>query len=74
MSLATLVAPLAAHAQAPLRVLAFPDTACVRFEVRAPGRALADDSASQRIRVQNLNSLKIVEGTAENDGVVRVTP
>ena len=44
------------------------------FEVRAPGRALADASASQRIRVQNLNSLKIVEGVAENDAVVRVTP
>lgn len=44
------------------------------FEVRAPGRAMADAAASQRVRVQNLNSLKIVEGTAENDAVVRVTP
>jgi flagellar basal body P-ring formation protein FlgA len=44
------------------------------FEVRAPGRAMADASASQRVRVQNLNSLKIVEGMAENDAVVRVTP
>jgi len=44
------------------------------FAVRAPGRALADASASQRVRVQNLNSLKIVEGVAENDAVVRVTP
>jgi flagella basal body P-ring formation protein FlgA len=44
------------------------------FEVRAPGRAMTDASASQRVRVQNLNSLKIVEGVAENDTVVRVTP
>jgi flagella basal body P-ring formation protein FlgA len=44
------------------------------FEVRAPGRALADAAASQRLRVQNLDSLKVVEGVAESDGVVRVTP
>jgi len=44
------------------------------FEVRAPGKALADAAANQRIRVQNLNSLKIIEGTAETDGVVRVQP
>jgi len=44
------------------------------IEVRAPGRALADASARQRLRVQNLASLKIVEGVAENDSVVRVTP
>ena len=44
------------------------------IEVRAPGLALADASAHQRVRVQNLNSLKIVEGVADTDGVVRVTP
>jgi flagellar basal body P-ring formation protein FlgA len=44
------------------------------FEVRAPGKAMADAAARQRVRVQNLNSLKIVEGVAENDGVVRVLP
>jgi len=44
------------------------------FEVRAPGRAMADASAQQHIRVQNLNSLKIIEGVAETEGVVRVTP
>lgn len=44
------------------------------FEVRAPGRALADAAASQRLRVQNLDSLKVVEGVAESAGVVRVTP
>jgi flagella basal body P-ring formation protein FlgA len=44
------------------------------LEVRAPGLALADASAHQRVRVQNLNSLKIVEGVADIDGVVRVNP
>lgn len=44
------------------------------FQVRAPGKALADASANQRVRVQNLNSLKIVEGLADNDGTVRVLP
>ena len=44
------------------------------IEVRAPGRAMADASARQRLRVQNLNSLKVVEGIAESDGVVRVSP
>jgi flagellar basal body P-ring formation protein FlgA len=44
------------------------------IEVRAPGVALADAGANQRVRVQNLNSLKIVEGVADNEGVVRVRP
>jgi flagellar basal body P-ring formation protein FlgA len=44
------------------------------LEVRAPGLALADASAHQRVRVQNLNSLKIVEGVADTEGVVRVNP
>lgn len=43
------------------------------IEVRAPGVAMADAAASQRVRVQNLNSLKIVEGVADIDGVVRVS-
>jgi flagellar basal body P-ring formation protein FlgA len=43
------------------------------FEVRAPGRALADAGARQRLRVQNLESLKVVEGVAESEGVVRVS-
>jgi flagellar basal body P-ring formation protein FlgA len=42
--------------------------------VRAPGLALADASVNQRVRVQNLNSLKIVEGVADTEGVVRVRP
>ena len=44
------------------------------IEVRAPGRAMADATARQRVRVQNLYSLKIVEGVADSSGVVRVTP
>jgi flagella basal body P-ring formation protein FlgA len=44
------------------------------FEVRAPGRAMADASANQRVRVQNLHSLKVVEGLADKEGVVRVLP
>jgi flagella basal body P-ring formation protein FlgA len=44
------------------------------IEVRAPGVALADASVNQRVRVQNLNSLKIVEGVADTEGVVRVRP
>lgn len=44
------------------------------FEVRAPGKALADAAARQRVRVQNLNSLKVIEGIADNDGIVRVSP
>jgi flagella basal body P-ring formation protein FlgA len=42
------------------------------IEVRAPGLAMGDASANQRVRVQNLNSLKIVEGVADSEGVVRV--
>jgi flagella basal body P-ring formation protein FlgA len=44
------------------------------IEVRAPGRAMSDAAANQRVRVQNLNSLKIVEGVAETQDVVRVSP
>ncbi|HEU4780101.1 MAG TPA: flagellar basal body P-ring formation chaperone FlgA [Steroidobacteraceae bacterium] len=44
------------------------------FEVRAPGVAMADAAAEQRVRVRNLNSLKIVEGVADTAGVVRVNP
>jgi flagella basal body P-ring formation protein FlgA len=44
------------------------------FEIRAPGRAMADAAAEQRVRVQNLASLKIIEGIADSRGVVRVLP
>jgi len=43
------------------------------IEIRAPGLAMADAAAHDRVRVQNLSSLKIVEGVADTDGVVRVT-
>jgi flagella basal body P-ring formation protein FlgA len=43
------------------------------LEIRAPGLAMADAPAHGRVRVQNLSSLKIVEGVADTDGVVRVT-
>ena len=44
------------------------------IEVRASGRALADGREGARIRVQNLNSLKIVEGVVDTDRVIHVTP
>jgi flagella basal body P-ring formation protein FlgA len=44
------------------------------IEVHAAGRALADGHEGSRIRVQNLNSLKVVEGVVESDRVIRVTP
>ena len=44
------------------------------FEVRAPGKAMADAAAGQRVRVQNLRSLKVIEGLADSQGVVRVLP
>jgi flagella basal body P-ring formation protein FlgA len=42
------------------------------FEVRAAGRALADAPAGARLRVQNLSSMKVVEGMVESSDVVRV--
>lgn len=42
------------------------------LEVRAPGVAMSDAPAQGRVRVKNLNSLKIVEGVADTEGVVRV--
>jgi len=42
------------------------------IEIRAPGRALSAGSERDRVRVQNVNSLKIVEGVVENAGTVRV--
>lgn len=44
------------------------------MEVRAPGRALADGHAAARIRVQNLSSLRVVEGVVESANVIRITP
>jgi flagellar basal body P-ring formation protein FlgA len=42
------------------------------IEIRAQGRALSEGSERDRVRVQNVNSLKIVEGVVENAGTVRV--
>jgi flagella basal body P-ring formation protein FlgA len=42
------------------------------IEIRAQGKALSDGGEQDRIRVQNVNSLKVVEGVIENSGVVRV--
>lgn len=44
------------------------------LEIRATGRALADAAPGAPIRVQNVNSLKIVEGRADSSGRVRVDP
>jgi len=42
------------------------------IEVRAAGRALADAAGGTRLKVQNLSSLKVVEGVVEGPDVVRV--
>jgi flagella basal body P-ring formation protein FlgA len=42
------------------------------FEVRESGRALADAAPGDLVRIQNVNSLKIVEGRADEAGVVRI--
>jgi flagella basal body P-ring formation protein FlgA len=42
------------------------------IEVRAAGRALADAAGGARVKVQNLSSLKVVEGVVEGPDVVRV--
>ncbi len=42
------------------------------IEVRAAGRALADAAAGARLKVQNLSSLKVVEGVVAGPDLVRV--
>jgi flagella basal body P-ring formation protein FlgA len=44
------------------------------FRIDAAGRALADAAPGQRVRVQNTASLKVVEGVADNLGIVRLDP
>ena len=44
------------------------------IDVRATGRALDDAAAGTRVKVQNLSSMKIVEGVAESADLVRVSP
>lgn len=41
-------------------------------EIRARGQALSEGGTSDRVRVQNLSSRKVVEGVVQSDGVVRV--
>jgi len=41
-------------------------------EIRAQGQALTEGALDDRVRVQNLSSLKVVEGVVESDSVVRV--
>ena len=42
------------------------------IEVRAAGRALSDAAGGTRVKVQNLSSLKVVEGVVEGPDLVRV--
>ena len=42
--------------------------------VRASGKALQDGREGARVRVQNLGSLKIVEGVVDANGVIEITP
>ena len=42
------------------------------IEVRATGRAMADAAAGARIQVQNLSSMRVVEGVVETADLVRV--
>lgn len=44
------------------------------FTVRATGKALQDGREGARVRVQNLLSLKIVEGVVDANGVIEITP
>jgi flagella basal body P-ring formation protein FlgA len=42
------------------------------LQVRAPGTALAEAAAHERVRVQNLSSQRVVEGVVDDNGLVRV--
>jgi flagella basal body P-ring formation protein FlgA len=42
------------------------------IEVRASGRAMADAAAGARIQVQNLSSMRVIEGVVETADLVRV--
>lgn len=42
------------------------------IEIRAQGHALTEGGVADRVRVQNLSSLKVVEGVVESDSLVRV--
>lgn len=42
------------------------------IQIRVKGKALADASKGQRVRVENLSSERVVTGVAESPGVVKV--
>lgn len=44
------------------------------ISVRAEGKVLQDGREGARVRVQNLASLKIVEGVVDASGVIEITP
>jgi flagella basal body P-ring formation protein FlgA len=44
------------------------------IEVRAPGEAMSDATPAGRVRVQNLNSRRVVEGQVESADRIRVNP
>lgn len=44
------------------------------IEVRAPARALEDGREGSRVRVQNLESMKTVQGVVDASGLIHVTP
>jgi len=44
------------------------------ISVRAAGKALQDGREGARVRVQNLASLRIVEGVVDASGVIEITP
>ena len=44
------------------------------FEIRSSGRALQDARAGERLRVENLATRRVVEGTATGDAIVAVQP
>ena len=44
------------------------------IQVRAVGRALEDAASGGRLKVENLSSMKVVEGVADSSGIVRVSP
>ena len=43
------------------------------IEVRATGRAMSDAASGARLKVQNLSSMKVVEGVVEGPDLVRVS-
>lgn len=42
------------------------------IEIRMKGKALTDGAAGELVRVKNIKSQRIIEGTVEHDGIIRV--